>query len=345
MNKNLMIALALATSAAAGSALAADEPGSWYVSPLLQYTGLDSGRQAKDDIGGQLGVGYNLSREWAVEGNVGNGGFDRNSGTGSIQLQNFMVDGLRKFDLGSAVEPYLLVGAGALREKVTPDQSWATNFGAEAGGGVLVGLGDQTGASRVALRAEAKYRLDFVNSAAYTTSRPGDIVLGLGFLVSFGNAVAAAAPMHVAAPPPPPPPPPAVVAPPPPPPVPAPVAPPPPPPAPAAIHLESVYFATDKSVITPAAAKTLLADIDALRAHPGYVIAVAGNTDSRGSAEYNLGLSRRRLDAVEKFLKDRGVTNTLEAVANGEDKPVGDNKTADGQAKNRRVDLDLVGGK
>jgi OOP family OmpA-OmpF porin len=106
-----------------------------------------------------------------------------------------------------------------------------------------------------------------------------------------------------------------------------------------------VYFATDKAVITPAAAKTLLGDIDALKAHPGYVIAVEGNTDSRGSAKYNEALARRRLDAVEKFLKDHGVPNSLESVDNGESKPIADNKTAEGMAKNRRVDLDLVGGK
>ena len=104
MNKRLLIALALAATGTAGSALAADEAGSWYLSPLAQYTGLDSGRQAKDDFGAQLGLGYNLSKEWAVEAAPSYGGFDRNGG-GSIKLQAYMVDALRKFDTGSSIQP------------------------------------------------------------------------------------------------------------------------------------------------------------------------------------------------------------------------------------------------
>jgi len=179
MNNRLLLALAVATTGLAGTALAADEPGSWYLSPLLQYTGLDSGRQAKDDLGGQLGLGYNLTPDWALEGAFGYGGFDRNAG-GSIRLQTYTLDALRKFTLdSSAVQPYLLFGAGALRERVTPVTDTQTNLGAEVGAGLLYGIGNQTGATRFALRAEAKYRLDFVNNPAYTNSRPGDLIAGL----------------------------------------------------------------------------------------------------------------------------------------------------------------------
>ena len=342
MNNRLLFALAIASTGLAGTSLAADEPGSWYVSPLVQYTGLNNGRQAKDDFSGQLGLGYNLSPDWAVEGAASNGSFDRNAG-GTVRLQSYMVDALRKFTVDSPVQPYLLGGVGALRERVTPDMSsQQTNMGAEIGAGLLYGLGSQTGATRFALRAEAKYRLDFINNAAYTNNRPGDVIAGVGFVVSFGNQSAAAAPIAASMPTPPPPAP-APVTPPPPPP--AAIAPPPPAPAPAAIHLESVYFATDKSVITPAAAKTLAADIDTLKAHPGLVVAVEGNTDNRGSVAYNMGLAKRRVDVVEKYLKDHGVSNTLQPDAYGESKPVADNKTDDGKAKNRRVDLEVVGGR
>ena len=73
------------------------------------------------------------------------------------------------------------------------------------------------------------------------------------------------------------------------------------------------------------------------------VIEVAGHTDSRGSAEYNLGLSDRRADEVGTYLESRGVMPLrIITVGLGEDMPVADNSTSRGQLLNRRVELTLV---
>jgi outer membrane protein OmpA-like peptidoglycan-associated protein len=70
-----------------------------------------------------------------------------------------------------------------------------------------------------------------------------------------------------------------------------------------------------------------------------YVI-VEGHTDNVGSAEFNQKLSEQRAKAVMQYLIERGVAaNRLQAVGHGMDKPVANNGTKEGQAKNRRVEL------
>ncbi len=69
-------------------------------------------------------------------------------------------------------------------------------------------------------------------------------------------------------------------------------------------------------------------------------IEVEGHTDNVGSAEYNQKLSEQRANAVLNYLVDRGIDKTrLKAKGFGFDKPVADNDTPEGKAKNRRVEL------
>jgi len=69
-------------------------------------------------------------------------------------------------------------------------------------------------------------------------------------------------------------------------------------------------------------------------------IIIEGHTDNVGTAEYNQKLSEQRAHAVMKYLIDRGVAaNRLHSVGYGLTKPVADNKTEDGRARNRRVEL------
>lgn len=73
------------------------------------------------------------------------------------------------------------------------------------------------------------------------------------------------------------------------------------------------------------------------------LIEVAGHTDSRGSADYNQGLSERRADAVARYLESQGVMPLrIITVGLGEDRPVANNSTSAGQLLNRRVELTLV---
>jgi OOP family OmpA-OmpF porin len=69
------------------------------------------------------------------------------------------------------------------------------------------------------------------------------------------------------------------------------------------------------------------------------IVDVNGYCDSIGSVRYNQKLSERRADAVTNYLKDHGVTNNLEPHGYGKTNFVASNKTAEGRAQNRRVEL------
>jgi OOP family OmpA-OmpF porin len=151
------------------------------------------------------------------------------------------------------------------------------------------------------------------------------------------------APKAAPAPPPPPPPPPPPAAPPP-----RPAPPPPaPPPAPTS---EKVTFAADaffdvaKSVLKPEA-KAKLDDLVAKTAGVNLEVIIAvGHTDSDGSDKYNQALSVRRSEAVKAYLVSKGIErNRVYTEGKGEKQPVADNKTKEGKAKNRRVEIEVVG--
>ena len=150
--------------------------------------------------------------------------------------------------------------------------------------------------------------------------------------------------------PPPPPPPAPKVAPPPPPP---PAAPPAPAPAPApkpAPVSEKVTFATDaffdfdKADLKPESQAKLTDLVDKTKSVNLEVIIAVGHTDSTGDTGYNQKLSVRRADAVKTFLAGKGIEkNRIYTEGKGEGQPVADNKTREGRAKNRRVEVEVVG--
>ena len=74
------------------------------------------------------------------------------------------------------------------------------------------------------------------------------------------------------------------------------------------------------------------------------VIIAVGHTDSRGSDGYNQKLSVRRSEAVKAYLVSKGIEkNRVYTEGKGEKQPVADNKTKEGMAKNRRVEVEVVG--
>jgi OOP family OmpA-OmpF porin len=74
------------------------------------------------------------------------------------------------------------------------------------------------------------------------------------------------------------------------------------------------------------------------------VIVAVGHTDSVGTDEYNQKLSVRRSDAVKAYIISRGIdAKRVFSEGKGEKQPVADNKTKDGRAKNRRVEIEVVG--
>ncbi len=138
------------------------------------------------------------------------------------------------------------------------------------------------------------------------------------------------------------------VAPPPPPPEPEvakPVPPPPPPPPPAKIVLDEavLHFANGKAELGADATAAIQKVADGLKAYKGdYTLEVSGHTSSVGGKSLNKALAKRRADAVAKILVDAGIPAArVSTVGVGPDKPLADNASKDGQAKNRRVEIDV----
>jgi peptidoglycan-associated lipoprotein len=103
---------------------------------------------------------------------------------------------------------------------------------------------------------------------------------------------------------------------------------------------KSVYFGFDEYTVETKYQKMLSAHASYLKANPSQKMIIQGNTDERGTAEYNLALGQRRSDAVRKSLSLMGVSdNQMEAVSFGKEKPKaeGDNEAA--WAENRRADI------
>lgn len=77
-----------------------------------------------------------------------------------------------------------------------------------------------------------------------------------------------------------------------------------------------------------------------LKGNAALKLSVEGHTDSLGNAKFNQALSQKRAESVKKYLVGKGAdAKRLEARGWGDTKPVSDNRTEDGRAKNRRVEL------
>ena len=141
--------------------------------------------------------------------------------------------------------------------------------------------------------------------------------------------------------------PPVAVAPPPPPPVVAPVAPPAPPAPPAATkvtYAADAFFDFNKSVIKPEGKAKLDDLVGKIKDINLEVIIAVGHTDAVGGDAYNQKLSIRRSEAVKAYLVSKGIEkNRVYTEGKGEKQPVADNKTSEGRAKNRRVEIEVVG--
>ncbi len=106
----------------------------------------------------------------------------------------------------------------------------------------------------------------------------------------------------------------------------------------------AVHFGFDKDNLTKKAQEALDQLATDVPNAKGFIITVEGGTDSVGSAEYNYGLSERRADSVIQYLasKHNIPAHKIYLVGLGKDKPVEDNKSREGRAKNRRVDVRLM---
>ena len=128
------------------------------------------------------------------------------------------------------------------------------------------------------------------------------------------------------------------------------VAPAPAPAAPAPTVATKVTFAADaffdfnKSVVKPEGKAKLDDLVGKIKDISLEVIIAVGHTDSVGGDAYNQKLSVKRSEAVKAYLVSKGIEkNRVYTEGKGEKQPVADNKTAEGRAKNRRVEIEVVG--
>ncbi len=134
-------------------------------------------------------------------------------------------------------------------------------------------------------------------------------------------------------------------------PAPAPAAKPPAPPArpqpPAATkvtYAADAFFDFNKSVVKPEGKAKLDDLVGKIKGINLEVIIAVGHTDSVGGDAFNQKLSVSRAEAVKAYLVSKGIEkNRVYTEGKGEKQPVADNKTAEGRAKNRRVEIEVVG--
>jgi len=114
----------------------------------------------------------------------------------------------------------------------------------------------------------------------------------------------------------------------------------------AGVLKSAIYFDFDSSEIRPEFAATLAAHGKKLAADKTIKVRLEGNTDERGSAEYNVALGERRAQAVKRALLLQGAGATqLATVSYGEERPVAEGHDETAWAQNRRVDVVYLGGR
>ena len=107
------------------------------------------------------------------------------------------------------------------------------------------------------------------------------------------------------------------------------------------LSLTGINFGVGRSTVAAASEPLLKKVQDAIARFPGASVVVEGHTDSNGTESQNLLLSQDRADAVKDYLvRNAGVNvERITSIGYGEARPVAPNETAEGRARNRRIDL------
>jgi outer membrane protein OmpA-like peptidoglycan-associated protein len=119
------------------------------------------------------------------------------------------------------------------------------------------------------------------------------------------------------------------------------------------INVLDTYTESEKQIVTFAVNSTRLTDqskstLDRIASsvagqNAGFMIELQGFTDSTGSEQYNLNLSQRRAEAVQRYLVSKNVPlYRISIVGLGKENPIADNKTRNGRSQNRRVEIRLL---
>ena len=314
----------------------------WYVTAGAGANQQDSDRDTENAATYTLGVGKFINPQWSVDAELNY----QNPKTNPNEDLNWSQYGI-SFDArrhwrqeGRTWNPYLLMGVGYQRAEEEFNNFPNPNSPGERKDGyasVKLGGGVQADFERVSVRGELYARNDFDSDsiAAPGETRFTDGVAAISVVMPLGQRTVAQATPR-----------------------PAPVAPvvqEQPRPVQqevAQLQMTSVYFDFDHDTLTAEGHRALDEAARALTANPGLRAQVHGHTDSKGSRDYNQGLSERRARAAHDYLISRGVRadQLLAPVGHGEDRPAAPNTHSDGsdnpqgRAQNRRAEVEPARG-
>lgn len=328
-----------------------------YVGIDGSYLQLDDDRNLKDHAGGYGAFyGYQLSKHfwWETEGSFYKLPTDLTSGYQDFYQYHLMTGLSYAFGDRTGFTPYLIAQVGAIKHEVRPTSDNDTNFGANAGVGVVTGPLLDNG---LKLRADARYVYDTFDGAhkvkSYGNGDFGDVRFSVGIEFPLGrtrvitkektvyqtkvvnvekpfvdtdgdgvpdsrdqcpNTIPGAKVDSVGC---------MILN--------------------QTIILQNILFQFDKAKLTSASESnlsTVAKSLNTLKAKNDVEIEIAGYTDSVGSNSYNLALSDRRAASVRSYLVAHGVSaSMLTSHGYGEANPVASNSTDTGRAMNRRVEL------
>ncbi len=355
MKKKLLCCALFGAMGLAQTASAQDFDDRWYLTAGAGFNFQDNDRLTEDAFTGNIGVGRFVNPNWSVDVELNYLNPDRRNTNLEFTQYGISLDARRFFwHEGRTWAPYFVGGIGAQRHEedfgVNGERS-GTNLAFKLGGGIQTELG-----RHFAARVELGFRSDFDDDSIVdpTSDRFTDAYATITAIFPLGARTEAA-----------------------PAPAPAPVAAPAPEktcadldddgdgvnncddkcpnseagqavgpdgcPVPLTIDLKGVNFDFDKSTLRPDAVAILDEAVSILNKYPQLRVEVAGHTDSVGTEVYNQGLSERRARAVYDYLAGHGVdaSRMVGPHGFGETKPIDDNHTKEGRARNRRTELNV----
>ena len=109
------------------------------------------------------------------------------------------------------------------------------------------------------------------------------------------------------------------------------------------IVLNNIFYETDSYELLPESRAELNKLYEFMKESGDAKVEISGHTDNTGTPEYNKELSEKRAASVVNYLIERGISpDRLVSAGYGEERPVADNNTESGKARNRRTELTII---